>query len=107
MGREAVPAATNGANQPIKNHREKKQHQSNAQKTKLFGNDGKNKIGLAGRNKFELTLRTKTQPSTEQPPGSDRDNRLADLIAAIVGISLGIKESQNPIALVIGKQEKP
>src|SRR3989344_9389636 len=107
MGRKAISAVANGSNQPIKNHREKKQHQPNPQKPQLFGNHRKNKVGLTGGNKLELTLRTKAQSATKQPPGTNRDDRLTDLVATIVRIGLRIKKSQNPVALVIGKQEKP
>src|SRR3989344_8319434 len=106
MGRKAISAVANGSNQPIKNHREKKQHQPNPQKPQLCGNHRKNKVGLPGGNKLELTRRTKAQAATKQPPGTNRDDRLTDLVATIVRIGLRVKKKKKPGALGISQQEK-
>ena len=61
---------------PPNHNRKEREDQSGADKSELFTNRGKDKIGVLFGNKLKLGLRAMEESLAENTPAADRDARL-------------------------------
>src|SRR5207249_5541593 len=80
---------------------EKRQQHQDPQKSPLFGEYRKNKVGVSLRQKFELTLCPAVQALSQELPRPNGDARLQRMVPLSAGIIGGINEGHDPLLLVV------
>jgi len=87
---EVIPGQLSRFLHPIEKDSEKQKDYTGANQSQFFRNHRKNKIGVLFRQKVKLALRSLAQPFSPKFSRSDRDCRLDYVIAAALGIIIGI-----------------
>src|SRR5262249_59591821 len=94
-------------NKPQHQEQIQKQQDRAAEEAPLLGPHRKRKVSPVLGQEVELILRAMQIAFSEQPPGTDREDRLAGVPAPARGVAVRIEKRKQPPVLVIPEPQKP